>query len=344
MPALANSQHEAFAQARFGGMSVMEAYRAAGYEGAAPQTASKVSQHRDVRARLMELHNAAATVVTYERMDLIRDLVTIIKASPDEATEDHPLCEVRTGRQGKYHRFPSKMSALSRLVKIMGWDEPGDDSEEDEGEPPRDTLREWLFRERNRHQLARIRNADPLDPDAADEWHEPTEPADGETQATRLSAAPCAPLSPKQEAFAQARFAGMGVQQAYQAAGYGSNCPQRASRVNRHPAVKARLAALRKAAEDALPYKKHEAINDLIAIIHASPAEAAPDHPLCETRLGNDGPCYRFPCKLVAIMLLIRLMRWNKPAKVKWLAPVRDTLREFVARAMGREGRGSRVE
>ncbi len=87
--------------------------------------------------------------------------------------------------------------------------------------------------------------------------------------------------------------------------------------MNQHPAVKARLAALRKAAEDAVPYKKHEAINDLITMIHASPAEAGPDNPLCETRMGHEGPYYRFPCKLAAIMQLVRLMGWNKPVKVE---------------------------
>ncbi len=93
--------------------------------------------------------------------------------------------------------------------------------------------------------------------------------------------------------------------------------------MNQHPAVKARLAALRKAAEDAVPYKKHEAINDLITMIHASPAEAGPDNPLCETRMGHEGPYHRFPCKLAAILQLIRLMGWNKPEKIQFVSGVK---------------------
>src|SRR5436190_4820419 len=124
MSALLNPRHEAFAQARFNGMPVMEAYRAAGYEGETAPVASKISQHPEVKARLMELHNAAAKVMAYERLDAIKDLVAIIKARPSEAAKDHPLCEVRTGRNGEYHRFPSKLRAMARLVKIMGWDEP----------------------------------------------------------------------------------------------------------------------------------------------------------------------------------------------------------------------------
>ena len=314
MPVLANSRHEAFAQARFTGMPVMEAYRVAGYEGQLPQLASKVSQHPEVKERLIELHNAAATVVAYERLDLVQDLMTIIKAKPSEAAAEHPLCEVRMGRQGEYHRFPSKLRALARLVKIMGWDEPPED-DDTEQEQPRDTLKEALHRIRTQGDKPKA-----FDPDAADEW-------DG----SKGVADPNQPLSPRQETFAQARFSGLGVMDAYRAAGYLGDA-NRASRVSRHPAVKARLAALRKAAEDAMPYRKHEAVNDLIAIIRASPAEACEDHPRCEMRSGHEKPYYRFPCKLAAMLLLVRIMRWQKPEKPKWQAPQRDTLAEFYER------------
>jgi hypothetical protein len=257
MNPLSNSRHEAFAQARFSGLGVMESYRAAGYEGELPQSASKVSQHPDVKARLMELHNAAATVVAYEKLDVIKDLVSIIKARPSEAAPDHPLCEVRTGRQGQYHRFPSKLRAMARLAKIMGWDEPLKvEINAEDAEPDRMILKLQEIRSQGRGQSG-----------------------DQEPPEERISTQPNAPLTPLQEAFAQGRFLGMGVMEAYKAAGYTGDSPQRASRVNRHPPVKARIAQLRKAAEDALPYKKHEAINDLIAMIHASPSEASEDHP-----------------------------------------------------------------
>jgi hypothetical protein len=312
MNPLANSRHEAFAQARFSGMPVMEAYRAAGYEGELPQVASKVSQHPDVKARLMELHNAAAKVMAYERLDAIKDLVTIIKARPSEAKPDHPLCEVRAGRTAQYHRFPSKLRALARLVKIMGWDEPGK-VDVDEVEQP-DRLTEWILN---------IRKGDRAKDIAADDNHEDELDPPGANPATEAGTnsgpaiGPHAPLTPRQEAFARARFSGMGVMEAYKAVGYVGNSPERASRVNRHPPVAARLAQLRQGAEDALPYKKHEAINDLIAIMHASPEEASENNPLCEMRMGHEGPYYRFPCKLAALMLLVRLMGWQEPEKVE---------------------------
>jgi hypothetical protein len=128
----------------------------------------------------------------------------------------------------------------------------------------------------------------------------------------------------------------MSVMEAYRAAGYHSDCAERASRISRHPAVKARLAALRKAVEDALPYRKHEAINDLIAILHASPEEAGPGHSLCEMRMSHSGAYHRFPCKLAAIVLLVRLLRWHLPEKIPWSAPERDTLKEFLERVRQR--------
>jgi hypothetical protein len=109
----------------------------------------------------------------------------------------------------------------------------------------------------------------------------------------------------------------MGVMEAYHAAGYLGQSPERASRVSRHPPVAARLAQLRKEAEDALPYKRHEMINDLIAIVHASPEEASEDNPLCETRMGHEEPYYRFPCKLAAMLLLMRVMGWLRPQKME---------------------------
>ena len=292
MNPLSNSRHEAFAQARFNGMPVMEAYHAAGYVGVLPQVASKVSQHPDVKARLMELHNAAAKVMAYERLDAIKDLVAIIKARPSEAKPDHPLCEVRTGRSGQYHRFPSKLGAMARLVKIMGWDEPIKVAVEEEQKP--DRLTEWNleYPQEQRHRIQRCAGQRTLRTIMRTNSTRPlqTPPRMAGTQSSAPPTALPRPLTPRQEAFARARFSGMGVMEAYRAAGYLGKSADRASRVNCHPPVAARLAQLRQAAEDALPYKRYEAINDLIAIVHASPEEASENNPLCEMRMGHDEP------------------------------------------------------
>lgn len=345
MSALLNPRHEAFARARFSGVPVMEAYRAAGYEGETAPVASKVSQHPEVKARLMELHNAAAKIMAYERLDAIKDLVTIIKARPSEAAADHPLCEVRAGRNGEYHRFPSKLRAMARLVKIMGWEEPL--KVEVEEEKP-DRLTEWISNIRKSHRAETTATEDhradddhedeldlpleekvhgenphsgPCGPHSCIEADAPPAPRQENSGPHRplcgSGSHPNAPLTPRQEAFARARFSGMGVMEAYRAAGYLGKSAERASRVSCHPPVAARLAQLRKEAEDALPYKRYEVINDLIAIMHASPEEASESNPLCEMRMGHEKPYYRFPCKLAALMLLVRVMGWQEPEKVE---------------------------
>lgn len=294
MSVLTNARREAFAQARFRGLSVMDAYRAAGYEGDTPKSASAISQHPEVKARLLELHNAAATVMTYDRRDAINDLVAIIKASPSEATPEHPLCETRTSRSGPYHRFPSKLRALSRLIKILGWDTPPEESETEAINP----LHHLIQRVRMQNQ---------------DRQHQPETAEDQQEEDTSTDAN--APLTPRQEAFAQARCRGLSLVEAYHAAGYTGDAQRKASRVNQHAAVRARIAALRQELEASCPYKRHEAINDLISIIHASPAEASETHPLCERHMGPDGPYPRFPCKLATLLVLIRLMGWAETQK-----------------------------
>jgi hypothetical protein len=65
-----------------------------------------------------------STPPPYTRADAARDLVTIIHATSHDAGEDNPLCEVRLGKNGLYYRFPPKLQAMSRLMKLMGWCEP----------------------------------------------------------------------------------------------------------------------------------------------------------------------------------------------------------------------------
>jgi hypothetical protein len=60
----------------------------------------------------------------YAKADAIRDLIAIIHARSSDAADDNPLCELRMGKNGPYHRFPPKLQAMSRLMKLMGWDQP----------------------------------------------------------------------------------------------------------------------------------------------------------------------------------------------------------------------------
>jgi hypothetical protein len=62
---------------------------------------------------------------------------------------------------------------------------------------------------------------------------------------------------------------------------------------------------------------------EILNTLNGGIAEASEDHPLCETRMGHEGPYYRFPCKLAAIMQLVRLMGWNEPVKVQIIPGVK---------------------
>src|SRR6185295_10272288 len=78
----------------------------------------------------------------------------------------------------------------------------------------------------------------------------------------------------------------------------------------------ARIATLNGAVEAATAYRKDDAVRDLVAIVHANPAQAGPDHPFCEERLTSWGSYHRFPSKLGAIMLLAKMHGWADPARI----------------------------
>src|SRR6187200_637643 len=105
MNPLADPQMEAFAQARFAGKTLVEAHYAAGYAGD-KASASRLNQLHEVKERIAELYRERAADTAYEKTSAVRDLLTIIHTAPSDASEDHPLCEVRMGKNGPYHRLP----------------------------------------------------------------------------------------------------------------------------------------------------------------------------------------------------------------------------------------------
>jgi hypothetical protein len=123
MPALENAQHEAFAQARFDGKTLTESHYAAGYAGD-KATASRLGKLPGIQERVAELYRERATATAYEKTNAVRDLLAVIHTPPSDAGDDTPLCEVHMGKDGPYHRLPGKLQAMSRLIKLMGWDEP----------------------------------------------------------------------------------------------------------------------------------------------------------------------------------------------------------------------------
>lgn len=124
MPALRNARQEKFAQHRFAGLGVWEAYRGAGYTGNTKAAAAVVSQMAQVKERVAELNGDLAAAAGYGKDDVVRDLVGIIRARPEDEGSEHHLCEQRRCAGGTYFRFPSKLRALALLARVKGWCEP----------------------------------------------------------------------------------------------------------------------------------------------------------------------------------------------------------------------------
>jgi hypothetical protein len=113
-----------FAQGRFAGQGVWEAYKNAGYVGNTRVAAVFISQLRRVQERIAELNGDLAAAAGYGKEDVVSDLVRIIRARPEEEGPNHPMCEQRRCAGGTYYRFPSKLRALALLARVKGWYEP----------------------------------------------------------------------------------------------------------------------------------------------------------------------------------------------------------------------------
>jgi hypothetical protein len=47
----------------------------------------------------------------------------VIRAKPEEASFNNPLCEVAMAKAGLTVVFPSKLAAAAQLAKLTGWNE-----------------------------------------------------------------------------------------------------------------------------------------------------------------------------------------------------------------------------
>jgi hypothetical protein len=351
---LENPQHEAFAQARFAGKTLVEAHYSAGYAGD-KASASRLGQLHEIKERIAELYREAAAQTAYDKTHAVRDLLGIIHACPADAGADNPLCEPRMGKDGTRYRFPPKLQAMARLIKLMAWDKP--DKPEVEVV---DTLTEWLIKERKHDPFAspppQLNAAPPsngdsqeADPPPSDKTSsssssdgipssiEPASPTSSNNGSTIAQPAPATAqpvLSARQQSFAISRVKGLGIMAAYHAAGYTGDSPNLAWRLSAMPAVKARIAELNGTVEAATGYAKDDAVRDLVAIIRSHPAQAGPDHPLCEERVTSWGSYHRFPSKLAALALLIKLLGWYEPQQEE--EQPRDTLKEWLDKVRAR--------
>ena len=347
MSIIPNPSHEAFAQARFAGKSLVESLEASGLQGD-ESTASQLSRTPEVRGRVAELFRAAATQSAYEKREAVQDLLAILHTCPADVTEDSPLCEVRRGAGDPSYRLPSKQQALSRLIKLMDWDHPEENKEE-----KRDTMRDLLHAIRTGTYAGDPSRVGVGDDD--DDESEP-EPEDIETRIARIKAKLYGPpegqepevgnqkseVSHQKSELSGATTVTNG--DAQDTTGLRPPNLSRAERTerseiachrqpegqhrqmlaNRSPEATrgAQAGACVKletrnqkphpsGVETACGYRKEDAIGDLITILRSSPAQAGDHHPLCERRMSSWGSYDRFPSKLAALTLLARVQGWN---------------------------------
>lgn len=141
MPILDNPRHEAFAQARGRGLDVKASYVEAGYKSrkASPGSAWRLNKRPEIRKRIAECRDET---LRYDKAYLVRKLVAIIEARPNDAKPDNALCETRVVGGKGLHLFPPKLDAIAQLWKVIGADAAAKPAE------ATDTLKEWLAKER----------------------------------------------------------------------------------------------------------------------------------------------------------------------------------------------------
>lgn len=128
VPVLQNPKHEAFAQAVANGASAAEAYRKhvskRGSDAAVETHGPELARKSQVKVRIAELKAAAAEKAGMTRAQAVDFCVRVINSPPSEASMDNPLCEIKMSKAGPYAAFPSKSEMMTRLAKMLGWDEP----------------------------------------------------------------------------------------------------------------------------------------------------------------------------------------------------------------------------
>ena len=85
--------------------------------------AAKLVVKSSIRERVAELKEAQCKKCEMTRDQLRHFLVDVIRAKPEDASFNNPLCEVAMAKAGPTVVFPSKLAAAAQLAKLTGWNE-----------------------------------------------------------------------------------------------------------------------------------------------------------------------------------------------------------------------------
>ena len=128
---LSNRRHELFAVALAGGATEQAAYEKAGYEGDRGN-AARLTANDSVRARVAELQGEVAKEAVFGITAAIQFCVDVINTPVGQVDQNSRLCQEHTvdtigGSKGGERivrtkvKMPSKMDAIEKLAKLMGW-------------------------------------------------------------------------------------------------------------------------------------------------------------------------------------------------------------------------------
>jgi phage terminase small subunit len=118
MPALKNTRHEAFAQAKAKGMSSSEAYEKAGYAKDIAH-AARLASKGTVKARIEELQAKIETEFVLTRMEWLnelRDIATKAKKDSDYSAARGALREIGLAMPGWYSPEKNEVDGKLEIV------------------------------------------------------------------------------------------------------------------------------------------------------------------------------------------------------------------------------------
>lgn len=118
----------------------------------------------------------------------------------------------------------------------------------------------------------------------------------------------------RHEAFAQALAQGQTADAAYEAAGYKADRGH-ASRLASNGNVVARVRELQEATAATASMSREQAVKMCVEILQAPPSSAHLDNPLCELKMGKDGPYAVYPDKKGILDRLSKMLGWDEPEK-----------------------------
>ena len=121
-----NPRQEKFCQLYHESGNACDTYRQA-YdceEGKAISNAWRLKQNEAIQKRLEELEGETRQLCSLSRSEIVDKLAGVILSTPDDVSQENPLCEVKATAIGPVPLMPDKLACIKELNRMMGNYEP----------------------------------------------------------------------------------------------------------------------------------------------------------------------------------------------------------------------------